>query len=311
MDSEGIGKEDAVKVLRWFLCAMGIMVVEVCAADQVMLKLQYPEGRIARYKNKYRLDYFSDKAEMILREGSFTMQGYGEWRSREMVVEEGDSIKVTARVDKAGSQAILTGERLTYEQFPYTLDLLNDLSFAWEIAPRGQVGAFGPDFPAFKAKRKDMITDLRQVWMPGLAPVLPDQPVSVGDTWEGEQRIEVPFYDFDAGLEPSLVQFSSAYKLKKIKKQKGYRVVEIEEEREVHYRIWFHIEVLSLVIDGKGSGSAKWEIDIDRGLVLSHNMKIGLGLPQVRLAGTPNPIENIEAGIELVFSRKLDKLEKE
>ena len=74
-----------MKVLRWILCAMGIMVVgEVCAADQVMLKLQYPEGRIARYKNKYRLDYFSDKAEMILREGSFTMQGYGEWRSREM-----------------------------------------------------------------------------------------------------------------------------------------------------------------------------------------------------------------------------------
>ena len=121
----------------------------------------------------------------------------------------------------------------------------------------------------------------------------------------------MPFYDFDAGLEPSLVQFTSAYKLKKIKKQKGYRVVEIEEEREVHYRIWFHIEVLSLVIDGKGSGNAEWEIDIDRGLVLSHNMKIGLGLPQVRMAGDPKPIDDIKAEIELVFSRKLDKLEKE
>ena len=88
-------------------------------------------------------------------------------------------------------------------------------------------------------------------------------------------------------------------------------MVEIEEEREVHYRIWFHIEVLSLVIDGKGSGSAKWEIDIDRGLVLSHTMKIGLGLPQVRMAGDSKPIDDIKAEIELVFSRKLDKLEKE
>ena len=312
MDREGIRKEDAVKVLRCILCAIGIMVGgEVCAADQVMLKLQYPEGRIARYKNKYRLDYFSDKAEMILREGSFTMQGYGEWRSLEMVVEGGDSVKVMAKVDKAGSQAILASERLTYEQFPYTLDLLNDLSFVWRIESGGQVGAFDPDFSAFKARRKDMITDLRQVWMPGLAPVLPDRAVSVGDTWEGEQRIEVPFYDFDAGFEPSLVQFASTYKLKKVKEQKGYRVVEIEEDREVHYRIWLHIEVLSLVIDGKGSGNAEWEIDIDRGLVLSHTMKIGLRLPQVRMAGTPNPIDNIEAGIELVFSRKLDKLEKE
>ena len=300
-----------MKVLRWILCAMGIMVVgEVCAADQVMLKLQYPEGRVVRYKNKYRLDYFSDKAEMILREGSFGAQYYGEWRSRE-VVEGGDSVIVTARVDKAGSKAILVGERLTYEQFPYTLDVLNDFSFVWEIASGGQVGEFDPDFSAYKAERKDMITDLRQVWMPGLAPVLPDHPVSVGDTWEGEQRIEVPFYDFDAGFEPSLVQFTSTYKLKKVKEQKGYRVVEIEEEREVHYRIWLHIEVISLVIDGTGSGNADWEIDIDRGLVLSHNMKIGLGLPQVRMVGDPKPIEDIRAEVELVFSRKLDKLEKE
>ncbi|MCE2436337.1 MAG: hypothetical protein J4F29_26000 [Candidatus Latescibacteria bacterium] len=87
--------------------------------------------------------------------------------------------------------------------------------------------------------------------------------------------------------------------------------MEIEEEREVHYRIWLHIEVVSLVIDGTGSGNADWEIDIDRGIVLSHNMKIGLGWPQVRLAGTPDPVEDIKAQIELIVSRKLDKLEKE
>ena len=302
-----------MKILRWILCAMGIMVMggEVCAADQVMLKLQNPEGRTVRYKNKYRLEYFSDKAEIILREGTFGVQVYGEWRSREVVVETGDSAKVMAKVDKGGSQAMLSGERLTYEQFPYTLDLLNNLSFVWRIAPGGQAVEFDSDFSAYKAERKDMITDLRQVWMPSLAPVLPDQPVSVGDTWEGEHLIDAPFYDFDAGFEPSLVQFTSTYKLKKVKEQKGYRVVEIEEEREVHYRIWLHIEVVSLVIDGKGSGNADWEIDIDRGLVLSHDMKIGLGWPQVRLAGTSDPVEDIKAQVELIFSRKLDKLEKE
>ena len=145
---EVIRKEDAVKVLRWILCATGMLVVggEICAADQVMLKLQYPEGRIARYKNKYRLDYFSDKAEMILREGSFTMQGYGEWRSRE-VVEGGDSVKVTASVDKAGSQAILTGERLTYEQFPYTLDFVERPFICLGDCARGTGGCgLGPIF---------------------------------------------------------------------------------------------------------------------------------------------------------------------
>ena len=47
-------------ILRWILCAMGMLVVglEVYAADQVILKLQYPEGRVVRYKNKYRLEFF-------------------------------------------------------------------------------------------------------------------------------------------------------------------------------------------------------------------------------------------------------------
>ena len=41
MNRKGIGKEDAMKVLRWFLCAMGIMVMgeEVCAADQVIVEV--------------------------------------------------------------------------------------------------------------------------------------------------------------------------------------------------------------------------------------------------------------------------------
>lgn len=228
-----------------------------------------------------------------------------------MVSEGGDSAKVTARIDKAGSQATLSGERLTYEQFPYTLNMLNNLSFAWQIAPGGRATGFGPDFPAFKVERRDMITDLRQVWMPGLVPVLPDQAVSVGYTWEGEQSIEVPFYKFSAGIEPSLMQFRSTYKVKKIKNKKGHQVVEIEEEREIRYRGWLHFEVVSLVIDGKGTGHGNWEIDADRGLVLSHDMKIAVERPQVRLAGDPNPIEDIKAQIELIFSRKLDKLEKE
>ncbi len=303
-------EEDAVKILSSVLVGILVGVLEVNATDPVVLTLRHPEGRIARYKNKYRLEYFSDKAEMILREGSFGVQSYGEWRSREVVAVNDARAKVTAVVDKAGSQATLSGQRLTYEQFPYTLDRLNDLSFVWEFSPEGRAVEFEPDFPAFEVVRKDMITDLRQIWMPGLAPVLPEQAVSVGYTWEGEQRIEAPFYNLDAGLEPSLVQFTSAYKLKKIKKQKGHRVAEIEEERKIHYRGWLHIKVVSLVIDGKGTGHGNWEIDIDRGVVLGHAMKLSIGRPQVRLAGTPNPIEGIKAQIELIFSRKLDKLEK-
>ena len=88
-------------------------------------------------------------------------------------------------------------------------------------------------------------------------------------------------------------------------------MVEIEEKRKIHCRIWMHIDVVSLIIEGEGTGHGKWEIDTDLGLVLSHEMKIGIGRPQVRQSGDWEPIGDIEAQIDLIFSRKLDKLEKE
>ena len=44
---EVIRKEDAVKVLRWILCATGMLVVggEICAADQVTVEVSsIPKG---------------------------------------------------------------------------------------------------------------------------------------------------------------------------------------------------------------------------------------------------------------------------
>ncbi len=77
-----------MKMLRFGLCFVGLLagVFELYAADQVVLKLRYPEGRTARYKNKYSFQYFSDKAEISLSEGTFEVRIYGEWRSQETVV---------------------------------------------------------------------------------------------------------------------------------------------------------------------------------------------------------------------------------
>lgn len=296
-------------MLRLGVLAMLVFVGQ-SEAEPVVLQISYPAGRIAQYKNKYSLEYFSNKAEIIESSGSFEIRSYGEWRSREIVQKiEEDTIKVVATVDKAGSQVILAGQRLSYEQFPYTLDLINDRAFSWGIAPGGAPVAFSPEFPVFRVDRQDLITDLRQVWMPGLALVLPEGPVEVGDTWVGQQEIEVPFYRMSGGNKPSLMWFTSTYKIKKFKKKKGHRVVEIDEERKIRYRGWIHVELASLIVDGEGSGDCKWVIDVDRGIVLVHEMKMGIGRPQVRQAREKHPIEDIEAQVEVVFSRKLEKLE--
>ena len=224
-----------MKMLRLGLCFVGLLVgvFELYAADPVTLKLRYPEGRTVRYKNRFSFRYFSDKGEIILKEGTFEVRTYGEWRSRETVVlaeaegAKGDSVKVIAGMDKAGSRVMLSGQQLTYKTFPYTLDMLDKLLFSWGVGPGGRPDRFGPEFPTFKMEREDMITDLRQVWMPGLTPVLPEKAVGVGETWTGEQRIEAPFYNFAVGNEPSLIAFTSTYKLKKIKKKKEKRCLNL------------------------------------------------------------------------------------
>ena len=300
------------KCVLFGLCLLGLF-EPVVGQEKVSLRLLYPEGRTVRYKNKHSLYYFSDKGEIILASGSFDARHYGEWQSREVVVPiegDGTGVRVVASISKAGSQATLMGSRLSYEDFPFTLDMLNDREFSWQVSPEGDINRFQPDFPAFKIERQDMITDLYQFWVPEIAPVLPEGPVGKGDTWQGEQVFERRFFSMDVGG-TCVTQFTSTYKVKKIKKKKGWTTVEIEEDRKVRYRGWFHIEALSLLIDGEGSGNADWEIDVDRGLMLSHKMKIGIGEPQVTMAGQANPIEGIHAEIELVFSRKLDKVEKE
>ena len=294
------------------LCLLG-MFEPVLGQEKVTLRLVYPEGRTVRYKNKHSFYYFSDKGEIILVSGSFDARHYGEWQSREVVIPvEGDEtgVRIVASISKGGSQGTLLGNRLSYEDFPFTLDMLNDRKFSWHVSSEGHIDRFDPDFPAYKIERQDMITDLYQCWVPGMAPVLPGGPVGKGDTWQGEQTFERRFASMDVGGK-CVMQFTSTYKVKKIKKKKGRTIVEIDEDRKVRYRGWFHIEALSLMIDGEGSGNADWEIDVDRGLMLSHKMKIGIGEPQVTMSGQMDPIEGIHAEIELVFSRKLDKVEKE
>ena len=68
------------------------------------------------------------------------------------------------------------------------------------------------------------------------------------------------------------------------------------------------VELVSLLVEGDGTGSGKWEIDVTRGLVLSHEVIMDIDRPTVTVAGEKEPLADIRAEYKVTFRRKLDKI---
>lgn len=294
------------------------------AAEPVALKLNDNLGRKALYRNKYSFEYYGNRAELILTStsgsGSIRVNVDGEWRTQEEVVppvalpneEIPEGVAgVLAKVNNGASRAVFLGERQTYEQYPFTLELLNDRAFTWRVMPDGTIDKFEPDFPAFRVERLDMITDIYQVWAPSLRPKLPDNPVSVGDTWTGSHRFERPFASMDMMRRNALVAFNSTYRVRDIRQRGGRVEVTIDETRDLEFQGWAQVSALSLYYGGKGSGNGRWIIDATRGVVMEHRMTMNIDRPQVIKAREETPIPDIQAEVKIVIERRLDKLEKE
>lgn len=289
-------------------------------AEKVTLALKYPEGRTAEYKNKYRFEYFSNRAELIvMSSGTMRASIESEWHSTEMVTkpaalpneEIADGVmSVKANIKKAASAAIFLGEKQTYEQYPFTFEMFKDRAFKWRVTPESKVQKFEPDFPAYRVERQDLITDIYQAWVPALNPAMPEGPVGEGDTWTGEQTFERPFFSMDMMRRKSLVGIKSTYRVKEIKKRKGRVEVKIAEEREVAYKGWLDVSSASLFLDGSGIGEGEWVIDATNGIVLEHKMHMDVDRPTVIKAGKKEPLADIHAELKIDVERKLQKLKK-
>ncbi len=288
------------------------------AADKITIRISHPDGRTIKYKHKYSFSYKSDRSEILVpgrtNRGNTSGEIRGEWQSLEITQAGADgesdaqTTRIVATVRKAFSGFFFERKRLTYDQFPYTLDQLDDRQLTWILSSDGTIERFTPGFSARELNRPDILTDIWQIWMPELQPVLPQEPVGPGDTWSGKRIFKTPTLMID---DEAVVDIESEYKVKNIATKKGNKVVTFEEKRKVRYRAAFTIGSLSLVVDGTGGGKGTWIIDADRGIVLSHNIRTNITRPEVRRMDHKKPVDNIRADIDLTYERKLNKVEKE
>ena len=298
-----------------FLLSMG---ASTRAADKVAVRLSYPDGRTVKYKHKYSFSYKSDRAEILVpgrtNRGNTSGEIRGEWQSREITQTgtDGESdvqtTRIVATLSKAFSGFFFERKRLTYDQFPYTLDQLDDRQLTWILSSDGTIQRFSPNFSPAELNRPDILTDIWQVWAPEFQPVLPPEPVGPGDTWTGELNFKTPVLRLD---DDAIVELKSTYKVKNIATKKGNKIVTFEEDRKVRLRAPVNIGSLSLVVDGTGEGKSTWVIDTDRGIVLSQKVRMNFTRPQVRRVDHKKPVDNIRAEINMSYERKLDKVEKE
>jgi len=294
------------------------------SADPVTLKLQLPEGRMARYKHTHRFEYAGDRADLLgFKEINFLSAGTkGEWKSIETVekphtddpneVIPDDVMGLSTVIQKANSSGIFMDQTLSPGQYQLTFDLLNDRNFIWWITPKGKVEKFEPDFTAFKLGREDLVTDLFLAWAADYSPIFPDHPVDVGDTWTAEVTYERPFGSYSMMGRSAGSTFESTYTVKKIKKKKKGIEVEIKEERRTKkYGAWLEVNPASFYLEGDAIGKGEWVFDATRGLVLSHKMHIFIGNPDVIPTGRKSALPQMEIETNIFFERKLEKLEKD
>ncbi len=287
---------------------------EACADGSVMLQFRYPEGKTAIYKNSWTFEYYSKRADLIDRDkdsGAVDVRMYGQWKSEEQTTPvpaaegEAGGIRVLATIRNAESTVMEDRVQISLTNFPYLLGMLNDKQFSWKIAPSGEVQAFQPEFKIYEIYREGVISEMHQLWMPEVRPVLPEKAVKEGDTWTGEQRIDVPITQI---RQKGYVVLNSTYKLKKLKEKKGVRTAQIEEIRKVQYRGWIFSNAVSILVEAEGEGKGEWILDAGEGMVIEHEAEMEFGKVSVTLQEENELVDGTEAKMKLKFKRVLDKI---
>ena len=275
--------------------------------EKVALNFVYKSGQSNLYKNSWTFEYYSGRADLIdddKTSGTVDVRMYGKWKSSEAVsaIEAGIAT-VTATVRNAESTVMEDRVQISQNNFPYLLDIFNGRNFTWNVTEKGDVTGFKPGFKPYEVRREAAISDLQQLWVPEIHPVLPKREIGSGDSWNGIRRHEIAI---PALQDKGSVEINSVYVLKRLAKKKGRRVALIDETRQTRYRGWIFSNAVSIMVEGTGEGKGKWTIDVNRGLVIAHEIKVSFKEVDVTVIRGNVKVENAGAKMKLSFKRELD-----
>lgn len=296
-----------VGLVRLFVSFVLVVPAGTAYGEKVALSFVYKSGQSNLYKNSWTLEYYSGRADLIdddKTSGTVDVRMYGKWKSREAVSAiEPTAATVTATVQDAESTVMEDRVQISESNFPYLLNIFNGRNFSWNVTADGNVTGFKPGFKSYEVRRAAAITDLQQLWVPEIHPVLPEREVGSGDSWNGIRRHEIAI---PALQDKGAVEINSVYVLKRLAKKKGRRVALIDETRQMRYRGWIFSNAVSIMVEGTGEGKGKWTIDVNRGLVIAHEIKVSFKEMDVTVIRGNVKVENAGAKMKLSFKREME-----
>ena len=294
------------------LIAMLILAANVMA-QEVNFSVTDLDGKTAEHEFVFSTYLTSDRGEQLAYPGGeIDIEIQGTWRSHQTRTKSDSGGVVANAVIKDGeSWAKMAGSKLTFEQYPFTIEQLNDKSYSWKLDHAKGGHEIEADFRPWRIKeRTDIVNDMVMIWQPALLPPLPEGPVNVGDTWTGESTVELPFYKLGARKKKFRFDYKSTLTLKSVKEKKGSKIAQIEEKREITaYYGWIETVNFSvLLVEGTGSGIANWEIDATRGLVNKADYIMTVNRPILQRYGHSHAVPDANSNLNLLCQIKLKKL---
>lgn len=293
------------------LMAIQLFVSCVVGQEAVSFEITDLGGRTAEYEHRFSMFLQSDRGqELNFGAEDVEVEILGSWKSVETRTQtDSGYVAVRSTIKESDSWAMESGQKLTFERYPFSFGQLVDKTFTWRIDVEKGVTDFEPDFRPWRIRnRTDIVNDIILLWSSGVFPSLPERKVSVGDSWTGEFEVERPFYQMGTRTKKFHLGVKSTYTVKKIKKKGDRRIVEVNEERKIDYSGWMKTVNFSVTIEGSGTGIGKWEIDATSGVVNKLEYQMDVSRPTLQIERAPRPVRDTDSNLKIIYDVKLKKL---
>ena len=283
----------------------------VVAQEGVAIALDDLNGATAEYAHRFSVHLTSDRGEELTFSGNeVDVEILGSWKSiQTRTMDDSGRVAVSSTIKDGDSWALQMGQKLTFEQYPYTLGQLNDKVIKWTLDRTTGPNNLVPDFRVYRVReRTDIVNDIQMLLYAGIQPAVPDGPVSEGSSWTADRSLERPFFQLGARTKKFSMSIKSNYVVKKIKKKGKSQILQIEEKREFTYSGWVETVPFSVLVTGEGTGLAEWEIDGTRGVVNKCEYTMNVNRPLLQAFGAENPVHGAVSNLKIVYDTQLKKL---
>lgn len=261
-------------------------VLSVCIL--LMMPTNGQTQELLRYKSQPDQQVYKHKSSTLIDNSSINYWDRAAWTSTERFADSADGVIEVSVVYTKVDQTLTLKHHMTAHTAsglamgdatsgPLDQDvrgLLKDRTFSHRMTDRGELTSFtAPDTKGLLHRDRasfDSVVALLGLECATRFPELPLDAVGVGDTWSSNRTRSVAIPEME---DSNSISLASSFRVKKVKKRKGFSCFEIEGELVVDSVIFIVAGDVPFLETGSGKGKVKLLFDYERGLVQKYEVE--------------------------------------